>query len=151
MSDLSHLDRRLRLLEERNHVAELLAEYCRAVDEHDPEAFADLWTADAVQDIRSRGTAYRGRDQIMEGLESTFAAFRHTHHVPGNLQITFVSDARADVRSDVTVHCVTSDGAHVVVAASYQDQVVREDGRWRFSSRVVLERLGGPRTVPATA
>jgi hypothetical protein len=121
---------------DRIEIQDLYATYCHAVDDLDGERWAELFTSDGVfaPSVGSgTGKEFRGREVL-----ARFAADPNRHnasrHWNNNLLLAERDDhvegtcyaMLVDISGDAPVPV-----AHVV----YHDQLVREDGRWRFRSR----------------
>ena len=84
------MEDRLRELEDRQAIEELVLAYCFHFDRNEPEAVGTLFTDDATVDYGPEAETIRGGTAIAPtiavGLERTFAAT--SHHV-SNFQIAF--------------------------------------------------------------
>jgi len=131
VSDLEH---RLRRLEDLEAVRALDAQYCRALDDGDWPALAELFVEDG--EFVGLGAA-RGHDELLAffaGLATTgLTAF--WHHV-SNLEIDLDGDS-AQVRSFLWQPCVL-DGTPHVAGGRYHDELVRAAGTWRYRRKQVV-------------
>ena len=100
---MSSVEERLQALEDRDAIGALLAEYRRALDEKDFEAYADLFGDDGefVTDGRRRGA--RGDPRMLAELQAAGAlsvAAGDDRHLVANVQIAVDGD-RATAREHV--------------------------------------------------
>jgi hypothetical protein len=83
---------------------------------------------------------------VVAGWRALLPGFDHTHHLLGNLDVSFEGD-RASVRAAVTGTHVLDD-THWVVSGRYEMTVVQHDGRWRLSMlRFLYAYQTGPSSV----
>ena len=92
------IEARLQALEDRDAIRALLAEYRRALDEKDFEAYADLFGDDG--EFVTGGRTFRGRAEILAML----ADLQHTgaltvaagddRHLVANVEIAWTATAR---------------------------------------------------------
>lgn len=140
MSD-GDLDQRLRRVEDRIELADLVATYGRAVDDRDVELLTSLYTTDAVFD--SVMGPVRGRDDVVRYYLERMRMYGPSFHIPHSQTVEFTSDDEAT--GVVTAHAELGmpDGAFWI-GLRYHDHYVREDGRWRFRERKVLQLYAMP-------
>lgn len=141
--------------EARRAIVELLHRYCRAVDDRDAQAFAALWTPDAVADF---GERYRGPAAgLLDALLAAHATTRSmSHHVTGPLIEFDGGLTAARCTSDVSALVVAVvDGATRVrlVRGRYDDRFERHSGVWRLAARrfTPRQRIEWPASGPPTA
>lgn len=133
--ELAELDRRLRRLEDRLELSDLVATYGVRVDDHNLEGLAELYADDAVFDGHALGTS-QGKEAVLDYFRTRWAdygvGFHYTH--------TQTVDFRAE---DEATGCVTGHvelsfrGTAMRGAYRYDDHYVRERGRWCFRERRV--------------
>lgn len=123
------------LLEEKDRIRELLASYCFHYDEAQFDRWLALWTDDGILDVD--GQQIRGR----AGLEAfTQAAVLvdgkpPMKHLVLN-EIISVEGDTASARCYLLVVRRPADGAIVPsTAGTYEDRLVKRDGRWYFAQR----------------
>ena len=106
-------------------IRELIAAYALALDAGDPDACVQLFTTDA--EFRVYGRAFAGH----EGIGKMF------QDAPRGLHLTGIS--RVDVRGDTATArsqvLFVPAGSLQLRPALYDDEFVRQDGRWLFRSR----------------
>jgi hypothetical protein len=131
---VSDLEQRLRAVEDRLAIGELVARYGHAVDDRDFETLGRLFASDAfVEHALGRST---GRAAVLDFYRERLGGFGPTYHYPHSLVVELLS---ADEASGVVAaHAELAIGGETVVAGfRYHDRYVREDGAWRFRERVI--------------
>ncbi|WP_173668124.1 nuclear transport factor 2 family protein [Thermobifida fusca] len=133
--------RRLRRLEDRAAIHDLVARYALAVDDHDYAALQGMYAADAV--FRHAGAVLRGREAIVAFLQERAHLNGKTVHTPHTVVIDWVDDDTA--RGTVTGHAEIERGGEFLVAAfRYDDTYVRGEGAWKFQERTTKFRYVAP-------
>lgn len=128
------LQDRIAALEARDEIARLIARYGPAVDDHDYETLASLYTSDGIFD--ATGGRLKGRDQVMGFYRSRAQDFGATYHYPHSSEVYL--DGPTDAHGIVCAHAELSiDGETHMVALRYHDTYRLEDGAWRFYERDV--------------
>jgi hypothetical protein len=124
------------VLEEKDAIRELLAEYCFHFDSGDFEAWLNLFTEDGAFDIGPHGR-FVGRPALRTFLSMiplTGGSPMLKHCVMNS--IVRVDGASATARCYVVVlHGGTAVG--ITLAGRYEDQLVKVAGAWRFQERTV--------------
>lgn len=120
----------------RSEITDLLMRYCRAIDTKDWALFSSCFVADCR-------TVYQGRS--FDGIDRLTDVMRRLHdpldaslHRLSNIEIV-VSEPGAKVGAYVDALLVKLDhplGPLHQVAGTYEDDVVRLGGEWRFRTRV---------------
>lgn len=127
-----------RLLAE-DEVRHLLATYARAVDRHDWDLLRTVFHPDARDDHG----AYRGGiDGLVDYLDDAMSSVLSATHALAQVRCDHLDADTVDAETVATaVHRhVRRDGSLVdlTFAVRYLDRVVRRDGRWAISRRVVV-------------
>jgi hypothetical protein len=131
-------DDRLARLIDRQEIAELLAEYCRALDLMELDVVATVFTADCVVEygpeerLRSLGA-----DGVAKSLERMWRWTRTSHHL-SNVQITFDGSDRASSTSYVLAWHERPDGSTATVLGQYHDRLLRTAAGWRIAARRMM-------------
>jgi len=137
MPDAYSLEQRIRRLEDRSELRELVARYGIARDDRDIDALTELFTPDAC--FRSRDGVMNavGREAVLEQFRGRFSALKATNHIAHDLILTFDSDP--DTASGLmTSHAeVWRNGRALIAAMRYSDTYRKHDGRWRFADRLL--------------
>lgn len=105
----------------------LLAEYGQTVDQQRWDEHRALWATDSHLVVFNNDHA--GRDTITTFMKGSPRG-KHLTGIP-NIR---VNDDRASVRSDFVFF---DDQLVLQSAGSYVDDLVHEDGRWRFTRRQI--------------
>jgi uncharacterized protein (TIGR02246 family) len=124
-------------VEDKDEIREVLAEYCFRLDDNRFEDMAALFTPDGTWDT-AFGKA-TGRDNIIalvRSLASHGEKRPRRAHLTTNIVIKLDGD-RATVASNWTVVHNTPHGPGISSGGAYADQMVRQDGRWRFHYRKI--------------
>lgn len=132
---------RLAQLEDREQIRQLLVDYGATLDRRDFTAFGALFAADA--EYAGGGAPVHGRASIQAQLEGIIGSNPSglpapNFHLSFNPSITLDGDhATAVSLGAYTAPDAASGSTHMVFFVWYQDELVREDGRWLFQRRAV--------------
>ena len=136
MTDLAALERRIRRLEDREAIAELIARYCLVMDNRDMDSMPALFTPDFV--VRSADGVMNtvGREAAVEMFRGRFLVLGPSNHFTHDRILTF-DDADPDRASGfVLAHAEMNRKQQPMLAAiRYDDRYRRHEGRWKFASR----------------
>lgn len=124
------------------------ARYCRFLDTKDWAALSDLFTPDAVLDVKQDTgmEPFAGRDVLMEQIRNAVIHARSAHqvHTP---EITLLSDNEATAIWAMQDRVVWDEGKSPIPGVvsitgygHYHERYVRQDGTWRIAS-LKLTRL----------
>jgi uncharacterized protein (TIGR02246 family) len=130
------LERRVRRLEDRAEIAELVARYCIAMDDRDVDAFPSLFTPD-VQ-IRSGDGVMdsRGFEAVSAMFVQRFAVLGPSHHFTHDRIVEFDPHDDDAATGTVLAHAeMNRRGEPMVAAIRYADSYARHEGRWKFRRR----------------
>lgn len=146
-SVLASLREQVAELEAREQIRELFTAYGRTLDDRDFLAFGRLF---------ARGSEYvgggdmgvvRGPEAIAVALENVITANASgaNLHVYFNEHIDITGPDTATAQSRGAFYVQNeSGGPMALMFATYQDELVREDGRWKFRLRRVIGDIPGP-------
>ncbi len=135
--DVPQLEQRIRRLEDRAELRELIARYCIAIDDRDIETIADVFTADGRFRSQDGVMDAQGREAVLNQFRGRFAALKATNHIAHDQILTFGEDPDC-AAGIVTSHAeVWRNGRALIAALRYRDTYRREDGRWRFADRLL--------------
>jgi uncharacterized protein (TIGR02246 family) len=127
---------RLQRVEDRFALQDLVAAYCRAIDDRDLEAFVALFTHDGRMRHQDGVTDVSGRAAIHAYYAARFPTYGVTFHYPHAHSVTF--DGPDTASGWVSAHAEMDLGGEFVLAAfRYSDRYAREHGQWRFAERVL--------------
>lgn len=124
------------VLEDKDAIRELIAQYCFHFDNAEFEAWLDLFTEDGAFDLGARGR-FCGRDALrkfLKGIPLSNGLPMMKHCVMNS--IVSVDGNRATARSYVVV-IHGGDALGLTLAGRYEDQLARTGGGWRFAERKV--------------
>jgi 3-phenylpropionate/cinnamic acid dioxygenase small subunit len=117
-----------------------LALYPKCHDARDAEGYAALFAHDG-RFVGANEVGYAGRDAIKQFITDLYAsqpADRRTKHLCGNSLID-VDGERAQAETDFVAYERLGDGPwQVHTIGRYMDQLVCEQGEWRFAERRVV-------------
>ena len=141
---VSELQTRVATLEARDQIRELFANYGRTLDSRDFKAFAALYAKDSEY-VGGGGAAAHGPAEIANQLESVLKANASgaNLHVFSNEKIEVHGD-NATSLSRGAFYVQDAAGQPVaLIYATYKDELVREDGQWKFKRREVIGDIPG--------
>jgi ketosteroid isomerase-like protein len=156
-SGAQSLEERLRAVEDRLAIEQVLMRYAAALNTDDADGYVSLFTPDATFELRRQSGEppflgpFKGRDALRKQWfpdaptsTSRGTRFGPMRHVTTNYEIDVTGDT-ATVRAFFIE--VVSNGANTPPGSNpptihamgrYEDELVRVDGRWLFSKRVVI-------------
>jgi uncharacterized protein (TIGR02246 family) len=135
---------RLRALEDKEQIAQLLIDYGRHLDSRDLAAYAALFAADGEW-IGGFGKV-AGRANIQAFMEKSLGTGPNrggSYHIMSNFVIAVKGDT-ATAWSRWTFVTPGERGATIAQAGRYDDRFVRENGAWRFKRRVASNDTAPP-------
>ena len=144
---------RLDALEAREAIRALWAEYGRTLDARDFVAFSRLFARDA--EFGGGAAPVKGPAAIGAFLEKAIGT-NYPDSKGRNFHLYF--NESIDVRGDRAT--AVSKGGYVMATpdntkadflllAEYRDELVKEDGQWKFLRRQIIGQIPVPRAVPA--
>ncbi len=141
-ANIDELIARLKHLEDEAAIQSTLYAYGSALDYGDREQFLRCFTPDAdyYVDMRISGPGameFHGHDQLTAYFDDhTHAPAAWHKHITANPAVTVDDDTATATSYFIRVDAGTEAGSATVLASGrYQDQLVREQGRWRIRSR----------------
>ena len=153
--NVGDVNARVRALEDREAIRTLWAEYGRTLDARDFTAFAGLFARDA-EFVGGPGSPAKGPAAIGTFLEKAIGT-NYPNSKGRNFHLYFneTIDLRGDEGSAVSkggflMTNAENAKADVLLLATYRDQFVREDGRWKFKRREVIGEIPVPRAAVPT-
>jgi uncharacterized protein (TIGR02246 family) len=138
------LEARIRQLEDKEQIAQLLIDYGRHLDSRDLAAYAALFAEDGEW-VGGFGTV-KGRASIRAFMQKSLGAGPNrggSYHVMSNFSITVSGDTGA-AWSRWTFVTPGERGALIAQAGRYDDTFVREKGVWKFKRRVASSDTAPP-------
>ena len=135
---ISALEARVQRLEDRDAIGTLFMRYRHCLDEKDFSGYAALFASDG--EFVAAGGSASGREeieQLVDGMRGSLltAVAGDDLHIVVNPDIEIDGD-RASARS-TWIYVVRDDegGPSLCKVGHYEDELVREDGEWRFARR----------------
>ena len=141
---------RVQALEDREAIRTLWADYGRTLDARDFAAFAQLFARDA-EFVGGPGSPAKGREAIGAFLEKAIDtnypnSKGRNFHLYFNESIDVHGDQGTGLSKGGFVMATGDNSkADFLLLATYRDQFVREDGRWKFKRREVIGEIPVPR------
>ena len=138
------LDARLRALEDKEQIAQVLIDYGRHLDSRNLAAYASLF-ADDGEWVGGFGTV-KGRANIQAFMEKNMGTGPNkagNYHIMSNFAITVTGDT-ATAWSRWAFVVPGERGATISQAGRYDDTLVREKGVWKFRRRVASNDTAPP-------
>jgi len=143
------IEERLRRLEDRAELQDLVVRYFVASDDDDYATLAEVFAPECSFGASGFEGA-RGREAVVESLCVARSYMGATVHTPNYALFTFQSDDRAS--GVVGAHLeLAMAGKTLFGAVRYTDEYVRWEGRWRFRSREMRAIHMGPWDEVATS
>jgi ketosteroid isomerase-like protein len=142
------LEARLRRLEDLARIRQLFVDYKMVLDKQDFAAYAALFAADGEFIAGSQAAKGRAAIQaLVEGMPGSLLGSGpgEDFHVVLNPLIDLDPADPDRARADVTwLYVVKGDdgGPALAKLGHYEDELVREDGQWRFARRVAPTDIG---------
>jgi ketosteroid isomerase-like protein len=149
------LEQRLRRLEDRTEIDELIARYCLAMDNRDLAAIPGLFTADVRIASGDGVMNVVGRAAAVEMFRGRFTVLGPSNHFTHDRIVTFDPADPDRATGIVLSHAeMNRRGQPMLAAIRYHDEYRRDDGAWRFAARTLsffyyvptaqyLDALGG--------
>lgn len=134
--DAATLDARLRRIEDRLAIEQLLNRYGILLDNRDYDAVGELYTEDArFWQHRGHNTDARTRSGIVAFYRERLGQCGPTYHYNHGVVLEFDDDDHA--RGIVSAHAeMAVEGRMILVGFRYHDRYERgDDGAWRFAER----------------
>jgi uncharacterized protein (TIGR02246 family) len=141
---------RLQALEAREAIRTLWAEYGRTLDARDFGAFSQLFARDA-EFVGGPGSPARGPEAIGAFLEKAIGTKYpdtkgRNFHLYFNESIDIQGDRGTAIsKGGFVMASADNTKADFLLLATYRDEFVREDGRWKFKRRQVVGEIPVPR------
>ncbi len=128
-------------------VRDAVLRYADAINLNDIDQFGDVFAEDSVWDVQGHFRA-EGRKNICSAFGEARARFDWLYQVIHGTRVLSVTGGTAKARSYVAEYANVQSRPYFLLA-SYQDRLIRQDGVWRFSSRICDPLYGGPPDLSA--
>ncbi len=122
-----------------NEIVSLTVKYCWALDERDWDSLSEVFSSDAY--AKYGVTEHKGIDSIIEKCQKALLPLDFSHHMVTNHVVELEGD-------EATCKCYfqaqhvrnsTPGGVNFIIAGKYEDELIRIDGEWKISSRVLTK------------
>ena len=136
---LPDLAARLQTLEDERDILQTLNDYCHFVDYHMEREWVDLFTADAVYDVRYRQPEMQGArivGQVELARRVAGARGKLQKHLMSMPRIA-VSGESAQAESYLTVLMERGGVPWLWRFGRFRDRLVKLQGRWLFQERII--------------
>jgi uncharacterized protein (TIGR02246 family) len=133
-------------LEALESIRRLIAIYAQLLDSGRIAEWGELFTRDAVFQVW--GKTYRGRAEIVSGIGGMQPEIPGKHVCLAPV-IDLLGSDHARAWTDLSAFATAQEGIRIATIGRYHDELVREDGRWRFARRTVV--MAGEALPPETA
>ena len=137
---MDDLEGRIRRLEDRQAIVDVVIRYCVAVDRRDWTVFAECFAPTVQTDSGEvSGAGFVAR------VEAALPGFRSTQHLSTNHVVTF-EDAdpdRATCDSDMYAQHFLEEspgGTYYLLRARYSDRLVRTADGWKIARHDIIQR-----------
>jgi uncharacterized protein (TIGR02246 family) len=138
------LEDRVRVLEDRAAIMDLIARYAMGIAHRDLESFVQCFASDAVFDLDPPRLV--GREQIREFLKDMRPETPHLEGFdsaigstvcPANVRIRIDGDLAQSTSSAVVFHAGSRSEQPIVIVrgVEYTDDLARIDGEWLLTTR----------------
>jgi hypothetical protein len=135
------LEQRVRLLEDRLAINDLVVRYAILLDDAQWDALGDLFMHNGI--FASVNSTTTGREAIIENFKVKHAPFNATLHDPHGMVVDFIDENRA--KGTVIGYAELGQrDLTLVTSIRYQDDYQRDEGVWRFAKRQVLSLYSMP-------
>ena len=125
-------------------IDDLVHAYSDAVSRMDTPQLRETWSKDAIWELQP-GQPVQGTDAIVGLFEAAIGTLAHVIQVVYNGAHTIDEAAgTATGRYYIQEFFQRKTGETGTLLAYYDDEYVRRDGGWRFSSRRLVLRYAGP-------
>jgi hypothetical protein len=131
-------------VEDKDAIRELMAEYCFRLDDGRYAEMAALFTEDGTWDTAfGKATGPTAIAELARSIRVRAGAERpRAAHLVTNIVIG-LDGPRADIRSNWVVMQNSPQGPQIGSGGAYVDEVVNDDGRWRFRYRRIDRFIAG--------
>ena len=132
---MSDIEGRLRYLEDRVALQDLITSYCRHLDElEDLERVAECFTEDALLDLSGLDLPVaRGKSEIRAFFKTVFESMQYEAHYSTNFTIEDLQENTARCFTYVIGHGLSKTGVKALVHAKHVFHCLRTDSGWKIS------------------
>ena len=138
MGTNADLEARIRRLEDRVEIGELIARYGLVMDNRDVLAMGDLFTADVIIESADGVMNIRGREAAVDLFRGRFRVLGPSNHFSHDRVLTFDDSNPDEATGLVLSHAeMNRKGMAMLAAIRDHDSYRRDAGRWRFARRLL--------------
>jgi hypothetical protein len=124
------------LLEEKA-IERIVHDYAYYLDMNQPEKMVELFVDDCEVSYAPNFGA-KGIEAYKLTLDGIGTFFKGTSHHVSGVVIDWVNDSEANVRAILlAIHRYTRERPDGILYGQYHDVVVKQDGQWKFKTRVL--------------
>ena len=135
---IQQFERRLRQLEDREAIRELIALYSLAVDDRDIDKLSACFSRDGTFRSVDGVMDAHGRDAVISQFHGRFAVLGPSNHFTHDAVFEFDESNENRATGLINGHAeVVRNGQAMWASIRYRDEYVREGGRWRFRDRLL--------------
>lgn len=143
---MTNVEERLRLLEDKEAIRDLLLAYGRALDSRDTKAYSELFAADGewsggVGQSRTPAGIKKMLDDLFVNASDRFAK---AYHLMSNMDIVVAGDTATAVSRWAWIGGNSEGGPAMLRSGIYDDVMVRENGSWKFQKRRAVTEFSAP-------
>ena len=131
----SSLEERLRRLEDLLEIHQIFVDYGHYLDAGDFDAYAELFTSDAVLRLGPVARA-NGRDEIRRVMADSLSdQTGHSYHIISSPRVALHGDRATSEVMWTVVHRQADGQPKLTMMGRHIDELRRDDGRWRIAHR----------------
>lgn len=136
---MSSIEERLRALEDRVAIEQLVARYGFVIDDRDMDAIADCFTEDGGFSSHDGELDAHTREAVVQQFHGRFAVLGPANHIVHQHVVDLDPEDPDRATGLVSSHAeVVRNGKAMITALRYTDSYRRcADGRWRFADRLL--------------
>jgi ketosteroid isomerase-like protein len=147
-ADVEALTKRVQLMEDEKQIRDMIVDYGLSLDRKDFSGYSDLFAREGEWSGQLSGmTTIKGPDTIRAAMEKNFAerVYDPEHitnlHLVSNVKVTIDGDRATGYSRWTVLSRNEKDEPYVRISGRYDDVLIREDGRWKFLSRVARREI----------
>jgi len=122
-------------VEDRLAIRELVEEFAAGAMRIDADAWGETWAEEAVWGLPSMDKPVEGKQNVIEAFREKLAYVEFMSMISFPAELVVEGD-RAHGKCYCRELIFPKAGGQVVVVGCFDDQYVKRDGRWYFSSRI---------------
>jgi len=140
---MTSVEERLRYLEDKEAIRDLLIAYGRALDSRDTQAYSELFAAEGEWSggIGQAKTPAGIKKMLDDVFAKSTGQLVKPHHIMANMAIEVDGDTAT--ASSRWMWILGDENASPIMmrAGYYEDSLVRENGEWKFQKRRAITEL----------